>query len=559
MELYWDAARAVRSWQVIGRARRLVPPQVLACRTPRSMPPWRPAAAGLGRPEAPQSGISSPPHLTGRFDLVGRTRAFGGRDGADFWQVGDDGLLFAFGLHGFVLLSDYTSGRPTPEGDRFWRAVIESWLTSERSPRLPAWHPYPTSDRLIAWSSALSVVDTWPSTFRHALAGEVWRQVHYLRRGVERDIGGNHVIHNATALAVVGCLFPRSNLADRALAILAVEVQRQILPDGGHEERSTSYHRAVLGDLLDAAEAVRRADRSVPSWLGDVCRRSTAWLAAMAGPRGDLPLFNDAWEGPALRPASSREPVTYMPESGYAVFRHASDQLVCDVGALCPPHLPPHAHADALSFVMWSGGSTVAVDPGSFAYTGPYRDYFRSTAVHNTVEVDGEDQCVFWGDFRAAKLPRVTSMPPRQVGELWVLTASHDGYRRLADPVVHERAFVSVPGKGAVILDRLHAVKSHRIRSGVQLPVGAEPTGARLDGLTVAALGAIAQVEDGWVSPAIGKRLRAPRLTYSLEVEPGRVFGWSLLRGASVEGLSPQGAVVLRVDGARHEVQVFAH
>lgn len=557
-ELYWDAARAVRSWQVVGRIRRLLPPRVLAGRPPGATPPWRPAALGLGEREAPQSGASGPPHLTGRFDLVGCSRAFGAPADPDFWRVGEDGLLFAFGLHGFVMLSDYASRARTAEGDRFWRTVIESWLASERRPGLPGWHPFPTSDRLIAWSAALSAIESWPSELRQALAGEIWRQAHYLGRVVERDIGGNHVIHNATALAIVGCVFPSSDMVEHALAILEVEVRRQILPDGGHEERSTSYHRAVRDDLRHAAEAVRRSGRSEPRWLGEARGSLEAWLTEMAGPRGDLPLLNDAWEGPPLELAPSREPVTYLRESGYAVFRDGADQLLCDVGPLCPRHLPPHAHADALSFVLWWAGSPLVVDPGSFAYTGPFRDCFRSTAAHNTVAVDGEDQCVFWGDFRAAKLPRVTASPPRRVSGVWVLTASHDGYRRLGDPVRHDRAFVFIAGRGAVVVDRLHAAESHRVNSGLQLAPGAARSGAQRDGLMIAALGgAEAQMADGWVAPAIGTRIMAPRLRYGLEVEPGEMFGWSLLRDAAVERLRPDGVLVLRIDGRDREVQVF--
>lgn len=521
------------------------------------MPRWDPVAHGLGRREAPQSGVSPPPHLTGRFDLFGRSRVFAAEGREDFWRSTDDGLLFLFGLHGFVMLSEYLGGDRTPEGDRFWREVTESWLASQRRPSRPAWHPYPTSDRLIAWSSALSVVNGWPSAFRRDLAREIWRQAHYLQRAVERDIGGNHVIRNATALAIAGCLFPASDMADRALAILAVEIERQFLPDGGHEERSTSYHRAVQADLRDAAEAVRRAGRTVPDWLEDICLRAAVWLSKMAGPSGELPLLNDAWEGPPISSELPQEPVSYLPDSGYTIFRHGSDQLVCDVGALCPPHLPPHAHADALSFVMWSDGLPVAVDPGSFAYTGPLRDYFRSTAVHNTVEVDGQDQCVFWGDFRAAKLPRVSSVPPQRVAEMWVLTASHDGYRRLPDPVRHERAFISVPGRGAVVVDRLHAAKAHEIRSGIQLAPGAARLGAQPGGLRITALGAEPRIEDAWVAPAIGKRVAAPRISYSLAVQPGQLIGWSLLRDAAVESLESNGVLTLRMDGERHQVKVF--
>jgi hypothetical protein len=53
-----------------------------------------------------------------------------------------------------------------------------------------------------------------------------------------------------------------------------------------------------------------------------------------------------------------------------------------------------HAHADALSLLLYRHGEPILIDPGTFTYTGPadWRRYFRSTAAHNTVTVNGRDQ-----------------------------------------------------------------------------------------------------------------------------------------------------------------------
>ncbi len=165
------------------------------------------------------------------------------------------------------------------------------------------------------------------------------------------------------------------------------------------------------------------------------------------GPDGALPLLNDAWEGPAIREPPAEEPLTQLADSGYVVFRHGDDQAVFDVGPLCPPHLPPHGHADALSFVLWGDGRPVVVDPGVGAYTGPLRNRFRATAAHNTVEVDGASQCVLWGDFRLARLPTVrAALPRKHAGGVVTVAARHDGYRRLDDPVDPSAAVRLVAG-----------------------------------------------------------------------------------------------------------------
>ena len=49
-----------------------------------------------------------------------------------------------------------------------------------------------------------------------------------------------------------------------------------------------------------------------------------------------------------------------------------------------------HAHADALSVILFSGGHELLVDPGTFVYNcaPEWRRYFRSTRAHNTVTID---------------------------------------------------------------------------------------------------------------------------------------------------------------------------
>ena len=53
-----------------------------------------------------------------------------------------------------------------------------------------------------------------------------------------------------------------------------------------------------------------------------------------------------------------------------------------------------HAHADALSLTLSIDGRPLLIDPGTSTYTmdSQLRDGMRSTASHNTVNVDGRSQ-----------------------------------------------------------------------------------------------------------------------------------------------------------------------
>jgi hypothetical protein len=532
LAFYADAARAMRLRQVVGRARRLIPPGVLmAGAAPTRVAEFHPSCEGLLAEMAPQSAPGPAPHQTQAFTAVGVTRVFS--PSRTFWSERSDGLLFLFHLHGFASLPKGLDG---PEGDRalpFWSAVLTSWLDLFESPKLPAWHPYPTSVRVIAWSAALST-DAWNSVVRQRAVDSLWRQAHYLRRSVEHDIGGNHVLKNTTALAFAGACFPDSNLLDRALRLLERELPRQFLADGGHEERSTSYHHEALHDLRQVAELLHRLGRAVPPVLLETVDRAETWSQAIAGPDLKLPLLNDSWEGqPAtLRAAAD---LTVLPASGHVIMRHGSDQVVFDCGPLSPRHLPPHAHADALSAVAWFGGKQLAVDRGSFAYSGPRRNYYRATAAHNTVEIEGQNQCYFWGDFRAARLPVVELHTVQRTEEAIVVSASHDGYRRLPGRPIHQRVLVWLPGDGLLILDRIHSLHSHAVRSFLHLTPSAVLVNDSIDDISLAALGPLpTESIMAKHAPWLGTEVAAETLVQGGTIPPLTVFGWSLLRGNTV-------------------------
>lgn len=91
-------------------------------------------------------------------------------------------------------------------------------------------------------------------------------------------------------------------------------------------------------------------------------------------------------------------------ESGLVVLRARSgtpSEIWCafDAGPLGYLSIAAHGHADALSLELRYGGAPVLVDPGTYAYSGPWRDWFRSTAAHNTIELGDTSQSESGGPF----------------------------------------------------------------------------------------------------------------------------------------------------------------
>ena len=124
-----------------------------------------------------------------------------------------------------------------------------------------------------------------------------------------------------------------------------------------------------------------------------------------------------------------------------------------------------HAHADALSVEVRSGGVEIVADPGTYCYHGEreWRDHFRSTAAHATLTVDDRDQSDVAGPFLWTRKAEATLEGHEGLASLApdsppvaVSAASHDGYGPLG--LTHHRRVTLRRGRRElVIADRLEA------------------------------------------------------------------------------------------------------
>lgn len=148
----------------------------------------------------------------------------------------------------------------------------------------------------------------------------------------------------------------------------------------------------------------------------------------------------------SLPAADAELPRLAFPEGGYYLLGRdfgtpREVKAVVDAGALGYLSIAAHGHADALAFTLSAGGNEILVDPGTYAYHRHkrWRDYFRGTSAHNTLRVDEQDQSVPGGNFLWVSHARARCERFEPGTARDVLEGVHDGYLRLADPVLHRR------------------------------------------------------------------------------------------------------------------------
>jgi hypothetical protein len=340
--------------------------------------------------------------------------------------------------------------------------------------------------------------------------------LHHQLAHVEQNLSyyfspNTHLTGEALGLYVVGTALPElaasSQWAATGRRILLKEIERQILPDGGHAERSTHYQRYTLDFYLMALLTAQRAgDAEGEALFGEAVSRLAAFTRTIATSRGRLPLIGDD-DGGMLWPMTGREandvrdslalaavvlrrpglvvdsipeevfwiggmdaierapaiviessahpePVSNtFPDTGYVIMRNGVEaHAVFDAG-LHGYMNGGHAHADALALTLNVGSRPFLVDPGTSTYTmdKKLRDVMRSSMSHNTVTIDDKPQArpagpFHWRTRADARLHGTRHTPAFDWAE-----GSHNGYA----PLTHRRTVFRAGADGWLVADEI--------------------------------------------------------------------------------------------------------
>ena len=127
---------------------------------------------------------------------------------------------------------------------------------------------------------------------------------------------------------------------------------------------------------------------------------------------GRTPLFNDAGNNVAKPTAALLDTCKRLFNielkrldqiAGYHKLYDGKIAVIIDCGEFAPSYMSGHAHCDCLSFELFYDAKPLIVNSGTYQYQGKYRKYFRSTAAHNTVMINGHEQSELWGEHRTGR------------------------------------------------------------------------------------------------------------------------------------------------------------
>ncbi|MEJ8637976.1 alginate lyase family protein [Streptomyces sp. MS2.AVA.5] len=324
---------------------------------------------------------------------------------------------------------------------------------------------------------------------------QIWHHQRWLAAFPSRgSSANNHIIAEAAGQFAAACAFGwfPSSARWRAGALRSLErhLHDNTFASGLNRELATEYHGLVLELGLAATAEADAAGVPLPASIRLVLQRMTDALAAVVDSRLRPPRQGDADDGhglivdgagtdrwasllatgdavfgrlawwPAVTGTDVRTPLLaalirphtntgtapaatrpasrpdHFADAGMTILRGPGEIWCrCDGG----PHgflsIAAHGHADALSLEVRHDGVDVLADPGTYCYHGQpeWRQYFRSTLGHNTLQLDGHDQSVSGGPFlwtrhaRSRVLAADTSGASEGGTARWC--AEHDGYQ----------------------------------------------------------------------------------------------------------------------------------
>ena len=380
------------------------------------------------------------------------------------WNSKKHNQLWRFNLHYFDWAREwleikYREGH-WPEESKYLKFLINDWVLNNRIGVGDGWHSYTISIRVRNWILLFSAC---PELLNEKNLSSLWQQICWLNFNKEDYLGGNHWLENLITL-IIGSLHFQGNRANcifqKSIKNLEDELKKQILPDGGHEERSASYHLLLLDRLVELGLIIENIKGERPKWLVDSIFKMMKWAKSIRLNNGGYPRFNDSpdicepldniveyaisylnknlitrkgiknnlsriYDNPDLLEVCSEETnkkfsLIKLFDTGWVIAKVENKiELVFKVGDSCPKYLPAHAHSDLLSFELFSNGMPLISETGTSIY-GNHKDRFyeRSGQAHNLLQFapynrykkenkQWVEPIQVWGNFRAARKSKI--------------------------------------------------------------------------------------------------------------------------------------------------------
>ena len=335
------------------------------------------------------------------------------------------------------------------------RGLVSDWIAA--SPPDPiARRPDIAGARITAW---LGHYDFFAATaddaFRQRLMGRLVADARGLSAALPAEELDARALTALKGLIAAAVAMPEhSGFLARALRFLPREIERQVLQDGCHIERSPGTQLTVLQDLTEIRALLQAGHSTPPPILAGAIERMAPALRAMRHGDGGLALFNGSREESAtlidlvLTQAGrgGRAPSALI-EGGFQRLQAGKTVLLIDAGAPPPAEVDRNAHAGTLSMELSIGRDRMIVNVGAFPAGGAqWHDAARATAAHSTLTI-GDTSSSEMKPSGLGRRPVDVKVQRQEANGAHWLEIEHDGWARPFGAIHRRRLYLSESGE----------------------------------------------------------------------------------------------------------------
>jgi uncharacterized heparinase superfamily protein len=341
------------------------------------------------------------------------------------------------------------------------RALVDEWISLQGSWHPIAWRPDVLARRIISWLSQSTLVlqDADVRFYRRYLRS-LLRQVRYLRHTAGDARRGVARLQAVIALCYAAlCIAGQARHIKSATERLKQEIERQILPDGGHISRDPGAIIEILLELLPLRQAFASRNIAPPQALQNAIDRMMPMLRFFRHSEGTFAHFNGMGATPAdllltlLAYDEARgAPFSNAPYSAYQRLAAGGAVAVVDTGRPPPIEMSLDAHAGCLSFEFSSPRQSLIIVNCGIPAVGRenWRQLARATSAHSTVTFNDASSARFvelatfrrmLGGSPIVGGPSRVNVSREDGSETIVLRAAHDGYAARFG-ILHERVLM---------------------------------------------------------------------------------------------------------------------
>lgn len=488
--------------------------------------------------------------LSGVFPLAGQTV----RRNSDIWSAEGVRASWHAALHGFTWLGDLAA-----VGDQAARrkgiGLIMDWIDHHHDWSPAIWQAPVLGNRVASWLEYYDFFFTGADEMvQRRVRKSVARQARHLGRVAAHECdGADRIIALVGTVHAAICLPSQRRRLDGTLRVLTAELDRQILPDGGHVERNPSVLVDILHQIAEVKSCLVHAQLVVPDGLQSAIDRMAPMVRFLRHGDGGLALFNGSVEGdPQVMDRilqlgdSSGRAFNTAPYAGFERLEAGRSLVLVDAGS--PPAVgwDSHAHAGALSFEFSSGKERMIVNCGATVHDDEaWREAQRSTPAHSTLSLALTNSSALTDEGFGPRRARVASERKDAEG-CCLLEMLHDGFAAPLGFKHFRRVFLNQDGSDLRGEDRLVPVDPNQpvtprrfeirfhLHPGVQASLLANheaallrlPSGA---GWRFRSGGASIRLEDSIYMGRRGDARRSQQLVLTGETREGeRIVKWAI-------------------------------